>query len=92
MQLTLQPRPLSRLRRLLTDPDGVHKSGGFQNRKRKWAGQLHDGALDLDDDDIAFIQRCITHKHSGGWQKQITEIFEDALPEFTGLPVKPKKR
>lgn len=82
------------LLKLVTQPDVKHQSGGFQNRKAKWRMHLNeaDHSIELDEDDIGWIQRKIRSRKGGGWQKQIAEIFAGQHPLFSGILPDPRRR
>jgi len=79
---------------LITQPDLKHKSGGWQNRKRKWRTMINEAAhsIELDADDIDFVQRQIIGRNGGGWQKKFFDIFAGRHPLFTRLPIAPRKK
>jgi hypothetical protein len=82
------------LLKLITDPDLKHQSGGWQNRKRKWRTRINEAvkSIELDADDIDFVQRQIMNKKGGGWQKKFYDIFAGRHPLFTRLPIAPRKK
>lgn len=92
--MTLRGGAWDGLIRLITHPDGKHESGGWQNRKRKWRGQISeaDKSITLDPDDVDFIRRQLMNRKGGGWQKQMADIFAGRHPQFTRLPVTPRKK
>lgn len=47
--------------------------------------------IDLDDDDVDFIQRTLGNANGGGFQGSIADVFTDMAPEFRGIP-REKKR
>jgi hypothetical protein len=73
-------------------PDGVHRSGGWQSRRRKWNERLNvrERRILLDADDRDFIARNIANRDGGGFQYRIYEIFVASHPIFTGIPKKAK--
>jgi len=79
---------------LITKPDGKHKSGGWQNRKRKWLTRINEAmrSIELDADDIDFVRRQIMNKNGGGFQQKFYDIFAGRHPQFTRLPIAPRKK
>lgn len=92
--LALPPWSFARLMKLVTDPDRIHQKGGVQDRKRKWRAAINEPArsIELDADDIDWIQRQVSNQKNGGWQLKMRDIFAGQHPLFTRLPVKPRKR
>lgn len=92
--LTLRGGCWERLQWLVTQPDGKHQSGGFQNRKAKWrlAINLATKSIELDADDIDWIKRQIANQENGGWQKKMADIFAGQHPEFSRIPRVPRKK
>ena len=92
--LAMSPWCWARLLALITDPDPGHQSGGFQNRKRKWRTRINEAvhSIELDPDDIEWVQRQIINEKGGGWQAKVAHIFAGQHPLFTRLPRNPRKR
>ena len=92
--LTLRGGNWTRLLTLITKPDGKHASGGWQNRKRKWLTRINEAAksIELDPDDIDFVRRQIINQHGGGFQQHFTDIFAGQHPQFSRLPIAPRKK
>ena len=92
--LALPPWSFARLMKLVTDPDPIHQKGGVQDRKRKWRSRINEPlrSIELDADDIEWIQNQIINQNGGGWQAKQRDIFAGHHALFTRLPVKPRKR
>jgi hypothetical protein len=92
--LALPPWSFARLLRLITDPDLKHQRGGYQDRKTKWRTRINEPlrSIELDPDDIEWVQRQIINQRGGGWQAKVRDIFAGHHALFTRLPVKPRKR
>lgn len=84
----------TRLLALITRPDGKHKSGGWQDRRRKWLTRINEAAkcIELDDSDVEFIRNQIMGRNGGGFQKHFYDIFAGQHPAFSRLPIAPRKR
>ena len=92
--LALPPWSFAPLLKFITDPDPGHQSGGYQDRKTKWRSRINEPlrSIELDADDIEWVQRQIINQKGGGWQSKIANIFAGQHALFTRLPVKPRKR
>jgi hypothetical protein len=92
--LALPKSSFDRLMMFITDPDPGHQDGGYQGRKRKWRAAINEPArsIELDADDIDWVQRQIMNQKNGGWQAKMRDIFAGRHPLFTRLPILPRKR
>ncbi len=86
-QIKLSAISWDKLLQLVTKPDGKHKSGGYQARKRKWLSSINkfDRTITLDEDDFTWIIRQMKNRDGGGWQRKIYNIFFAQHPRFGQL-------
>jgi hypothetical protein len=84
----------TRLVDLVNEPNKLHETGGFQNRKRRWLVNMdaERKTITLDGDDIDFIQRQIRNKKGGGWQLEIYDIFVGQHKLFSRLDIRPRRK
>jgi hypothetical protein len=83
----------TRLLKLVTTPS-TRSDGGWQMRKRKWMTRVNEAtkSIELDPDDIDFIRRQIMNMKGGGFQRQFYDIFAGQHPQFSRLPIAPRKK
>jgi hypothetical protein len=91
--LPLRGGAWTRLLKLVTAPS-TRTDGGWQTRKRKWLTRVNEASksIELDPDDIDFIRRQITNHKNGGFQQQFYDVFAGQHPQFSRLPIAPRKK
>ena len=100
-KIYLPPLPWRRFIELATRATQKHLRGGWQDRLRRWCGQMNEversillshsgGGHARRLDDMTFIARAIEQRNVGGWQKHAFDIFAGTHPRFTGLTIRPR--
>lgn len=95
-------RQWHRLLELATRATKKHERGGWQDRLRRWCGNMDEATQTValthasdsprQLDDMTFVARAIEQRNIGGWQKHAFDIFAGCHPRFTGLTIKPRPR